>query len=833
MRKINNSKSKLLFSSSATLLLGLTLTNPQLVKADKATNKNSQTSTEKAINDANNSASVAKDAQTPPEEVTSDDSNTSTAESAANSTTASPQEDTTNTTDDDIINGSFQGINLYYNTTNNVLTLTGGARASQTGDFSSGVLYKNNKGYSLKLAKKINIVGNVKLGTNGAKQLFYGFENVEEITGLDKLDTSKCTSFDSMFSYCKNLVDIDVSGMDTSSLTTTNQMFFFCSKLRSIDLSAWTVPKLVDVRQMFCWDTELVSAKFINNTSGGALIYVIDLFFGCKSLTTVDLSKVVLNNTSPKTSLLAAFQGCTSLKELDLSNLDMRNVDTQDMLYEVPKLNVLKLGKKTRLRNDCGLENPGTWLNVGHSHSINNPEGTKSWSSKELIANYTSSADSSIDFAEDTYVLFGEPVTLQYLDENGSKIREDSTFRGIMGEDYVINAEQVPGYFLKDGQASYNITYTDTVQIFKLVYSKTPAMGANVTVHYKDENGKTLVDDAILSGYLGDEYSSEEKSIPDYVLKDKPDNAKGYFGATPQEVTYVYTKVAGADVTVHFQDETGKALADDVVLSGKLGTNYEAKAKDITDYELVGQPVNATGTFGHKAQEVTFVYTKKAGANVTVHYQDEAGNTLAQDEILSGKLDASYEAKAKDITGYELVVPPTNATGIFGHNAQEVTFIYTKIIIPPTPTPTRGSHGPVTGADVIIYHKDETGKTLAPEEIIEGNLGDGYVSMYKEISGYTLKLRPTNATGFFDSVPQQVTYVYTKVKSASEASLAGKPKKAKRKNNRKHSTSKIKNKKAHKQNRSKNKRKCNTSKIKNKKVHKQNRSKNKRKHNSK
>ncbi|WP_188348698.1 MucBP domain-containing protein, partial [Lactobacillus apis] len=299
-------------------------------------------------------------------------------------------------------------------------------------------------------------------------------------------------------------------------------------------------------------------------------------------------------------------------------------------------------------------------------------------------------------------------------------------------------------------------------------------------------------------------------------------NATGTFGHKAQEVTFVYTKVAGADVTVHFQDETGKILADDVVLTGKLDANYEAKAKDITDYTLVALPANATGTFGHKAQEVTFVYTKKAGANVTVHYQDEAGNTLAQDEILSGKLDASYEAKAKDITGYELVVPPTNATGIFGHNAQEVTFIYTKIIIPPTPTPTRGSHGPVTGADVIIYHKDETGKTLAPEEIIEGNLGDGYVSMYKEISGYTLKLRPTNATGFFDSVPQQVTYVYTKVKSASEASLAGKPKKTKRKNKRKHSTSKIKNKKAHKQNRSKNKRKRNTSKIKNKKVHKQN-----------
>ncbi|SCB94094.1 surface protein, partial [Lactobacillus apis] len=753
MRKINNSKSKLLLSSSATLLLGLTLTNPQLVKADKATNKNSQTSTEKAINDANNTASVAKDAQTPPEEVTGDDSNASTAESATNSTTASPQEDSTNATDDDVIDGSFQGINLYYNTTNNVLTLTGGTRIPQIGNFSSVVLRKNNKDYPLKLAKKINIVGKVTLGTDGAKQLFYYFENVEEITGLDKLDTSRCTSFDSMFSYCKNLVDIDVSGMNTSSLIYASQMFFYCIKLRSIDLSAWTAPKLIDVRNMLCWDKELVSVKFINNTSGGALTYLSDLFFGCVNLTTVDLSKVVLNNSDPtKSTLLRAFQRCTSLKELDLSNLDMRNVQSSSMLAELPKLNVLKLGKKTRLANDCGLVNLGTWLNVGPGHSINNPEGKKSWSSKELVANYTSSADSSMDFAEDTYVLFGEPVTLQYLDENGSKIREDSTFRGIMGEKGVITAEQVPGYFLKDGQPpSFDVTYTEEAQTFKLVYSKAPAMGASVTVHYKDENGKTLVDDVILTGYLGGKYSSEEKSIPDYVLKDKPDNAKGYFGITPQEVTYVYTKVAGADVTVHFQDEAGKALADDVVLSGKLDASYEAKAKDITDYELVGQPVNATGTFGHKAQVVTFVYTKVAGANVTVHFQDEAGNTLAQDEILSGKLDASYEAKAKDITDYELVGQPVNASGTFGHNAQEVTFVYTK----------------KAGANVTVHFQDESGNTLAQDEILSGKLDASYEAKPKDITDYELVGKPVNASGTFGHKAQVVTFVYTKVAGAN------------------------------------------------------------------
>lgn len=121
--------------------------------------------------------------------------------------------------------------------------------------------------------------------------------------------------------------------------------------MHSIDLSSWKAPKLVDVRQMFCWDKSLVSVKFISHTAG-TLSYLSDLFYGCSSLTAVDLSKVVLNNnplTNPTQTLLRAFQDCSSLKELDLSSLDMRNNESPDMLDGLSKLTVLKLGKKTRL----------------------------------------------------------------------------------------------------------------------------------------------------------------------------------------------------------------------------------------------------------------------------------------------------------------------------------------------------------------------------------------------------------------------------------------------------------------------------------------------------
>ncbi len=96
---------------------------------------------------------------------------------------------------------------------------------------------------------------------------------------------------------------------------------------------------------MFCLDESKVSVKFISHTFG-TLSYLSDLFYGCSSLTTVDLSKDVLNNnpsTNHTQTLLRAFQKCSSLKELDLSSIDMRNIESPDMLGDLSKLNVLKL----------------------------------------------------------------------------------------------------------------------------------------------------------------------------------------------------------------------------------------------------------------------------------------------------------------------------------------------------------------------------------------------------------------------------------------------------------------------------------------------------------
>ncbi|RMC40793.1 BspA family leucine-rich repeat surface protein [Lactobacillus sp. ESL0236] len=141
---------------------------------------------------------------------------------------------------------------------------------------------------------------------------------------------------------------------------------------------------------------------------------------------------------------------------------------------------------------------------------------------------------------------------------------------------------------------------------------------------------------------------------------------------------------------------------------------------------------------------------------IRVKYVDENNQALAPDDILTGKLGENYVTTPKNIAQYYLKYQPSNAQGKFGIFEQEVIYVYSLLKDSGTSRP------PLKGADIIIHYQDAQGNTIASDEILHGNVGDGYISMSKEIAGYQLKTRPDNATGFFTDQPQVVIYVYTK-----------------------------------------------------------------------
>ena len=146
----------------------------------------------------------------------------------------------------------------------------------------------------------------------------------------------------------------------------------------------------------------------------------------------------------------------------------------------------------------------------------------------------------------------------------------------------------------------------------------------------------------------------------------------------------------------------------------------------------------------------------RPGSPITVSYLDTSKRPLAPDISLKGKIGDDYKVTAKTIPGYIVKEVPDNATGVFTDQQQNVKFIYS-VDLESTSTTT-----PIKAADVTVSYQDENGNQIAPETILQGKVGDGYTTGAKAIPGYTLKVRPENATSFFGTAPQSVTYIYAR-----------------------------------------------------------------------
>ncbi|MFZ4852074.1 MucBP domain-containing protein [Enterococcus entomosocium] len=340
------------------------------------------------------------------------------------------------------------------------------------------------------------------------------------------------------------------------------------------------------------------------------------------------------------------------------------------------------------------------------------------------------------------YVNTAEDVTVKYVDESKKTLLPDVTLSGVVGEPYTTQEEPIAGYTLKEIQGDKTGTFSDTPQEVVYVYKRSDA--APVTVRYEDTEGNQLAEPTILNGKVGLPYESKSESIPGWYVAQTPDNAKGIFGDTAQEVVYVYERSDAAPVTIRYEDTEGNQLAESTILNGKVGLPYESETKELSGWTVTQTPANAKGIFSDTAQEVVYVYERSDAAPVTVKYEDTEGNQLTEPTILSGKVGLPYESKSESISGWYVAQTPDNAKGIFSDTAQEVVYVY-----------ERSDAAPVT-----VKYEDTEGNQLAEPTILNGKVGLPYESEAKELSGWTVSQIPSNAKGMFSTTAQEVIYVY-------------------------------------------------------------------------
>ncbi|ENK6442447.1 BspA family leucine-rich repeat surface protein [Listeria monocytogenes] len=191
------------------------------------------------------------------------------------------------------------------------------------------------------LCRKLSELDVSGLNTSSVTKMDTIFSNANSLKELDvsHFDTSSVTDMSSMFAACNSLEELDVSNFDTSSVTNMKYMLSGLH-LKKLDVSNYDTSSVTNMYGMFayCYNLEELDVSNFDTSSVNNMLH---MFYVCNNLEELDLSNF---DTSSVTNMFAMFAYCTSLKEIDVSNFDTSSVTTMSaMFFECSSLEALDL----------------------------------------------------------------------------------------------------------------------------------------------------------------------------------------------------------------------------------------------------------------------------------------------------------------------------------------------------------------------------------------------------------------------------------------------------------------------------------------------------------
>ena len=337
-------------------------------------------------------------------------------------------------------------------------------------------------------------------------------------------------------------------------------------------------------------------------------------------------------------------------------------------------------------------------------------------------------------------------VNVRYLEKGTDAVLEpDEVLNGKVDEEYSTSAKVIDGYQLVEHSGNENGKFeVNPLTITYYYLYKTKA-----TVLYIDKMTGEPIESRTEEGLVGDEFVTESKSFPNYVLVEEPDEKTVKMTKEGVTLKYYYVHVSAGVVEKHLDIISGATLHNEVH-EGNEGDPYEIKSKTFDGYDLVEDklPTNAKGTMKVDSFDVIYYYIYRTKVNAK--YLDKiTGEPVADDEVINGHEGDAYETERKVVDGYKLVEVPDKADGEMTKDEIDITYYYVH-----------------TSGGVIVNHLDvKNGKQLLEESKIEGYEGDPYETHEENIPGYELvqDRYPDNAKGtmMIDEIP--VNYYYAKL----------------------------------------------------------------------
>ncbi|MBR4823277.1 MAG: BspA family leucine-rich repeat surface protein [Spirochaetaceae bacterium] len=199
----------------------------------------------------------------------------------------------------------------------------------------------------------------VKIPLNANSKEMFSYCRALTSIDVSGFDTSGVTTMEGMFGYCENLTSITgLDGFNTSNVTTMRQMFCCCQALESINVSSFDTSKVTNMYWMFVQCEALTGITGLNSFDTSRVTNMQDMFKTCKSLSSLNVSNfntssvtdmggmfgfcenltgiTGLNNfnTSRVTDMMGMFQSCKVLTNIDVSSFDTSAVEDMQYLFK-------------------------------------------------------------------------------------------------------------------------------------------------------------------------------------------------------------------------------------------------------------------------------------------------------------------------------------------------------------------------------------------------------------------------------------------------------------------------------------------------------------------
>ena len=231
-------------------------------------------------------------------------------------------------------------------------------------------------------------------------------------------------------------------------------------------------------------------------------------------------------------------------------------------------------------------------------------------------------------YSKDKNSIKAKGLTISYQDTERRTIAESKTISGDIGDSYDVSGDEykltIDGYSFKDVQGEMIGELSDLEQTVTFVYIKDKSVlkAKDLTINYQDTEGRSIAESKTISGNVGDSYdvsAAEYKlTIEGYTFKEVQGKAIGTLSVVDQTVTLVYSKdttsIKAKDLTVNYQDENGKTLAESKTISGNIGDKYDISGTEfkltIEGYTFKEVQGELKGILSDINQTTTFVYSK-------------------------------------------------------------------------------------------------------------------------------------------------------------------------------------------------------------------------------